>query len=35
MAMVLAALSKRRMLSTRISTGFLLTGLGVGIVTAL
>jgi hypothetical protein len=35
MAMVLAALSKRRMLSTWISTGFLLTGLGVGIVTAL
>jgi len=35
MAMVLAALSKRRMQSTWISTGFLLTGLGVGIVTAL
>jgi hypothetical protein len=35
MAMVLAALSKRRMLSTWISTGFLLTGLGVGIVTAI
>jgi hypothetical protein len=34
MAMVLAALSKRRTLSTAISTGFLLTGLGVGIVTA-
>jgi hypothetical protein len=35
MAMVLAALSKRRMFSTLISAGFLLTGLGVGIVTAL
>lgn len=35
MAMVLAALSKRRTLSTIISAGFLLTGLGVGIVTAL
>jgi hypothetical protein len=34
MAMVLAALSRRRTLSTLISGGFLLTGLGVGIVTA-
>jgi hypothetical protein len=33
MAMVLAALSMRRTLSTVISTGFLLAGLGVGIVT--
>lgn len=34
MALVLAALSKRRRLSTAISLGFALTGLGVGIVTA-
>lgn len=35
MAMVLAGLSKRRRLSTAISMGFALTGLGVGIVTAI
>ena len=34
MAMVLAALSKRRPLSTLISLGFVATGLGVGFVTA-
>jgi hypothetical protein len=34
MAMVLAALSKRRPLSTLISLGFVATGLGVGAVTA-